>query len=86
MADRKVKVATPTGEATGVAVEVAESTERWSDITLEDGVTLRIKATVVSAVRVDGQYDPQGNPSYVLNMTPTITLVHCPENLRKKVQ
>jgi hypothetical protein len=37
-------------------------------------------------VRVDGQYDPQGNPMYAVNMAPTMAVVEVPAHLRKKVQ
>ncbi len=70
----------------GFDVPVEESNERWSEFKLEDGTTFKIKMTVVSAVRVDGQFDAQGNPMYVMNMTPIMALVDVPERLRKKVQ
>jgi hypothetical protein len=70
----------------GFDVPVEESNERWSEFKLEDGTVLKVKMTVVSAVRVEGQFDPQGNPTYVMNMTPVIAVVDVPERLRKKVQ
>jgi hypothetical protein len=39
----------------------------------------------MSAVRVDGQYDAMGNPLYMTNLTPVISVVSA-EHLRKKVQ
>ena len=88
MAERKTTVhLTGTDQvAEGFEVPVEESNERWSEFKLEDGTTFRVKVTVVSAVRVEGQFDPQGNPTYVMNMTPVIALVNAPERLRKKVQ
>ena len=87
MVERKTKVMLPTGQmGDGVEVPVEESTERWSDIKFEDGTLMRVKLSVVSAVRVPGQYDAQGNPMYVLQMTPTMAIVESPEHLRKKVQ
>jgi hypothetical protein len=87
MAERKTKVMLPTGQmGDGVEVPVEESTERWSDIKFEDGTLIRVKMSVVSAVRVPGQYDVQGNPMYVLNMAPTIAIVESPSHLRKKLQ
>ena len=87
MAERKTKVTLPTGEtAEGFEVPVENSNERWSEIKLEDGTVIRVKMSVITAVRVPGQYDLAGNPMYVMNMTPTIAIVSVPENLRKKVQ
>jgi hypothetical protein len=70
----------------GFEVPVEESTERWSEFRLEDGTIFKIKTTVVSAVRVEGQFDTQGNPTYVMNMTPVMAIVEVPDRLRKKVQ
>jgi hypothetical protein len=70
----------------GFDVPVEESNERWSEFKLEDGTVLKAKVTVVSAVRLDGQFDPQGNPLYVMNLSPVMAIVEAPERLRKKVQ
>ncbi|MBI2292134.1 MAG: hypothetical protein HYU73_17800 [Betaproteobacteria bacterium] len=86
MAERKVLIDLPSGKAEGVELQVEESTERWSDITLSDGAVLRVKASVVSAVRIVGHYDPLGNPMYQTNVTPIATVVSVPDHLRKKVQ
>jgi hypothetical protein len=86
--ERKTKVIPQGGaqQVDGMEVPVEESTERWSEFKLEDGSVLRVKITVVSAVRLTGQYDPQGNPMYVLNMTPVIAITDVPDRLRRKVQ
>jgi hypothetical protein len=87
LAERNTKVMLPTGGiGEGVEVPVEESIERWSEIKLEDGTVIRLKVTVISAVRIPGQYDQVGNPMYVMNMAPTVAIVSVPENLRKKVQ
>jgi hypothetical protein len=85
MAESKVKVQTFAGLVDGVAVQVEESTERWSDITLEDGTILKIKASVMSAIRPDDQFDPSGNPLYVLSIAPTIIIVSVRDELKKQV-
>jgi hypothetical protein len=85
MAERKVRV--PYGEpgqmADGVEVNVDESTEKWSEYKLSDGTLLKGKMTVISAVRIEGQFDPQGNPMYAINMTPAMVIVEAPAHLRK---
>ncbi len=87
MAERMTKVTLPTGQiADGIEVPIEESNERWSEIKLEDGTIIRVKLSMVSVVRVPGQYDQVGNPMYIMNMTPTIAILSVPENLRKKVQ
>ena len=87
MAERKTEVQISSGEIVeGVDVPISESIERWSELTLDDGAIIRVKMTVAQAFRVDGQFDQEGNPVYVLKSTSTIALVSVPEELRKKVQ
>jgi hypothetical protein len=88
MSERRTTVTLlPSGEkAEAVEVQVEESTERWSDFQLQDGTMLRAKATILSAARVEGQYDQLGNPMYQINIAPVITIVNVPDRLRKKVQ
>ena len=87
MSERRVPVILPGGEkAEAIEVQVEESTERWSEFQLQDGTVVRVKATILSAARIDGQYDPQGNPMYQMNIAPVVTISSVPESLRRKVQ
>ena len=81
---KKVKV--PFGskglvDATEIPVE--EANERWTEITLQDGAKMRVKSNVVSAVRIDNEWDDQGNPIYVLNLAPMM-ITEVPESLKRK--
>ena len=85
MSDSKIEVTLPDGsKGKGVEVQVQESTERWSEFTLEDGAIIRLKAGIVSAIRSEDQYDAKGNPTYILNMAPSITVVSAPDQYKKK--
>jgi hypothetical protein len=86
VAERKVKTNLAGRSVDGFEVQVEESNEKWSEFKLEDGTIFRIKVNVVNAVRVDGEYDPQGNPMYALNMVPVMALIEAPARLKKKVQ
>lgn len=65
-------------------VTVEESTERWSDVRLADGVILRIKPVIVGADRIEGEYDPEGNPTYRLKSSVIMVIEKAPEELKKK--
>ena len=81
----KIKIPLEAGKvAEGVAVGIESSTERWSEVTLEDGTVIRIKATPISAARIEGQYDNEDNPVYAVRSTTTTVIVSAPEALRKK--
>jgi hypothetical protein len=85
MPERRVKVAVPTlpGLQDGFDVQVSESTEKWTEATLEDGTVIRVKASVFGAVRVDGKWDSEGNPMYALKANVLMNLVNVSERLRR---
>jgi hypothetical protein len=87
VAERKTQTKLPTGETVDAfEVPIEESTDRWSEIKLEDGAVFRVKMNFISVTRVPGKWDPQGNPFYTLNMAPVVALVESPPQHRKKVQ
>jgi hypothetical protein len=85
MAERKVQVPWMGKTMDGVEVPVEESTERWSEIKLEDGTIIRVKQSVAQVIRVDGQYDAEGNPLYVVKSSPAVAIVHVDEDRRRRV-
>lgn len=77
MAFRKVVVPLPDDPSKmvdGHDIPVAESLERWSEIRLEDGTTFRAKISIVSAVKLIDKVDAKGNPVYLINAAPVITM------------
>lgn len=84
MAQNQTTVPLPEGgTVAGIDVPVSESTERWSEFKLDDGSVLKVKMTLMSAVRVDGRYDQEGNPFYVVKGQPIVTVVSAPSALKK---
>lgn len=68
----------------GYEVPISESTEKWSELTLEDGTVLRVKAMVMAAIRIEGQWDPEGNPLYALRGgAPAVSVVSIPDRLKR---
>ncbi len=83
MPDMKRQVPLPNvGMVEGVDVPIREVTERWTEITLEDGTVLKIKPNVISVTRIDSHYDQEGNPFYALASNQVMT-VNVPAHLRK---
>jgi hypothetical protein len=86
MVERAAKVTLPDGRVVdGVEVAVDETTERWTEVKLQDGTMIRVKMTVISAARATKDYDPQGNPIYSVNMAPVVAVASVPDKLRRKV-
>jgi hypothetical protein len=86
MPERKIKIPFPTQTSPQVdayEVQVSESTEKWSEITLEDGTVLRVKPNTLAAIRIEGQYDPEGNPVYALKSNLTAIVSSAPPHLRR---
>ncbi len=86
MAERPVKAPSPEGKGGFVDafdVPILESSERWSEFTLEDGTVFRVKLSLASALRIPGQWDEEGNPMYALKTQPSMVLVSTPERLQK---
>lgn len=83
---KKRKVPLPdgrTGEATIMPFQVGG--EHWNEYLIDDGTVIRVKPVLMEVLRVDGEYDPQGNPAYVVQAQ-MITFVSAPEELRREGQ
>ena len=87
MAEKPIKLTLPTGQILdGVEVDVKQTTEKWSDVELEDGSVLRVKTTVLSVVRQNNQWDAEGYPVYMLKTVPAMTIISSPDKLKRGVQ
>lgn len=85
MAERRTQVPIMGKLVDGVEVPVEESTERWSELKLEDGTIIRVKQSVAAVIRVDGQWDMEGNPMYIIKSAPAVAIVQVDEKYRRKV-
>jgi hypothetical protein len=82
---KAVKMTLPDGRTVdGIEVQVDESNERWTDITLQDGAKFRVKVSVINALRTSTERDATGQPIYTFNMTPVIVMTNLPAEMQKK--
>lgn len=65
----------------GQQIDFETEKEGWSVYKLADGTGVRMKTVVVSVVKLK-EYDPAGNPIYLVNATPAIAM-DVPPSLRK---
>ena len=87
MPGRRARIRNARGELVeGTLVNVEESTERFSDIKLEDGTVMRIKVVVIDALRVDDQWDVDGHPVYVVKSNNVVVVSESPEELKRVEQ
>ncbi len=83
MPTRKIKINFNGQQVDAESVDATQSNERWNEYLLDDGTLLKIKAVLTNVYRVDGQYDGEGNPIYVIQSTNVIS-VNAQEELRRK--
>lgn len=55
-------------------VPILESIERFSNIRLQDGSIINIKATPQEVTRIEGLFDPNGRPAYIVNSTTVVVV------------
>lgn len=71
-------------EAEVTDVPILKSTEPWYEYDLEDGSSLRVKWVPTSIIRMDGQYNADDTPLYLILATPVVSVVNSPDGLRQK--
>jgi len=84
MTERKAKIPFGKEEVEAWDVPIEESTERWSELKLEDGAVLRVKVVVSNVFRVAGRKDDQGNPIYAIKSGNALVLVSGPTKLGER--
>ena len=84
MAGRRVKINFAGQQVDADLIEVSQAQERWNEYLLDDGTILKIKLVVTNVYRVEGQYDAEGNPLYVVQSTNVVS-ANAPHELRRKL-
>ena len=86
MAEKKTKVLSPmtAKEVDGFIVDVDESVERWSELKLSDGSTLKLKQVILQVIRLANEYDQNKNPLYLVQSAPIMAIGSVPDNLKKR--
>ncbi|MDR3678265.1 MAG: hypothetical protein P4N24_22485 [Acidobacteriota bacterium] len=84
MPNVRVKITIPNvGPVEGERIPITESTERWTDLKLEDGTVLRVKPAIISVIRVDNRYDQEGNPMYAIQGGQIMTIASVEDHLKR---
>ena len=83
MANEKVTINMGGRQVQATPVDVNQSGERWNEYFLEDGTVLKMKLVLKKVFKVDGEFDEEGNPVYVMQST-NVTSVSAPGDLKKK--
>jgi hypothetical protein len=81
--ERKKTVNFGQGPVQVTEVGFRTSGEYWNEYLADDGTVIRIKVVVTDIMRLDGQYDAEGNPAYVVKSA-NVTSISAPEDLRRQ--
>lgn len=66
-----------------VIVDFEADKESFSTYILHDGTSLKIKAVLTEVLRIEGVYQPNGDPVYGIQAQQVLS-VNAPESLRRK--
>lgn len=83
MANEKVTINMGGRQVQATPVDINQSGEKWNEYLLEDGTVLKMKLVLKKVFKVDGEFDEEGNPVYVMQST-NVTSVSAPGDIKKK--
>lgn len=69
--------------ADGEMMDIKRRDEQWSEFTLTDGATIRIKPVIIEIRKLKNQFAPNGDPIYAVKSA-VVTDSKIPDNLKKK--
>lgn len=68
-------------EVEGTIMTFRSGGEHWNEYLVDDGSVIRVKLVATEVLRLDGEYDLNGSPVYLVQST-NVMAVDAPENLR----
>jgi hypothetical protein len=73
--ERRRKIKLPDGRTVD-AIEMPFQTgaEHWNEYLLHDGSVLKLKTVVTEVLKIEGEYDADGNPQYALKSTQIVSV------------
>lgn len=80
---RKRVVRGPDGvDKNAVEISYRVTGEHWNEYLVDDGTVIRLKPVVTQVLRIEGEFDQNGDPLYFLQST-NIMSISAPDELRK---
>ncbi len=80
---RKMRFAPEGPEKEVQLIDIQQANEHWNQYLLGDGTVLRIKLVATEVLRIEGEWDQEGNPIYVVRSSNVLS-INAPEELRRK--
>ena len=80
---RRRKIQGPGGQPLDVVeMSFQNAREHWNEYLLDDGTILKLKTVATEVFKVEGQYDQDGNPVYLLKSN-NVMVVQAQDNVRR---
>ncbi|MGF1473776.1 MAG: hypothetical protein ACFB50_18800 [Rubrobacteraceae bacterium] len=80
---RKKRVPLPDGRVIeGTVMNFQTGGEHWNEYLVDDGTVVRVKLVVTEIIRLDGEYNAQGEPIYTVEST-NVSAISAPEELHQ---
>lgn len=73
----------PMSKVDSELIDIAKHDEQWSEFTLKDGATIKLKAVAIEIRKVRNKFAQNGDPIYLVKST-VITDTKIPDSLKKK--
>jgi hypothetical protein len=80
---RKIRLSPGGPEKDAQLLDIQQSNEYWNQYLLGDGTVIKLKLVATEVWRIEGEYDQDGNPIYVVKSSNVLT-VNPPEELTRK--
>ncbi len=64
-------------------IEIIEKRDRAAEYRLEDGSVIRFTTVPTAVIRVDGEYNSDGTPVYLVTNQGVVTVVEAPPELMR---
>ena len=84
MPEKKIKLPVGSVEIEATEVPVKERNEAVNEYQLEDGSVIRVVNVATQIIRLDGTFDSDGNPIYVVRTGNVVTTISAPQRLRRQ--
>lgn len=81
--ERRKKMIWQGREVQAIELSFQSGGEHWNEYLVDDGSVIKQKTVATEILRIEGEYDGEGNPLYVIKSASLVS-VSAPDKLRKQ--
>jgi len=84
MPEKKFKLPLGSTQIDVTEVDITSRTEGVIEFQLEDGAVIRLAVAPTQVMRIDGAFDNDGNPTYLVKHGIVVTTISAPQRVRRQ--